>query len=1028
MLAMNKVLGILVAFGVLGISAMAGAGEEASTLVFSEPGFPAADSAPPTVEQLAKLLPQAELVRAARLSTALARASARLLVLPYGSAFSEESWPAIQRFLQHGGNLVVVGGRPFTRAAFQDKTGWHLRPYSVRFTHPLMIDQYQATPGSDGLEFVLNPDVPVKLPRFDWISSHSLVIRLSAVDLYKRGGSAGSIDARLDALAWGVKDGVKLAAPVVQIDHLKNGFDGGRWIFVNAELPPGFWTSTAADMIGSLAARALEGSESFVVRPSLPLYTAGETVSIETTWQGHPQTKGRRTVKVTVFPDAQPSRQTVLSTTMPAAQPLTMPAPSEAGLYVIEAELLDGEATRARYRSGFWMRDEAYLRSGPRLSVGRDYFEVDGLPLAVLGTTHMSSEVQRLFFEQPNVAVWDRDLAHVRAAGLNMIRTGWWTGWDKICSNAGVPHERALRTLEAYLMTARRHKLPVQFNFFAFVPDMLGGANPYLDPEAVGHQRTLVTSVVSRFRDVPFLAWDLINEPSFSTRLWTMRPNGDAVEKTTWNQWLARRYPDKTVLATLWNVPMTAIEGTVPMPEDVEFSAHGVYIGRNSLRAYDYVLFAQEEFAAWAQGLRDAIRATGSQQLVTVGQDEGGIQDRLSPAYWSRATDFTTNHSWRQNDALLWDSLAAKQPGLAMLIQETGLQRDLHLDEVERQTLDSEAALLERKLALAFVRGAGAIQWLWHTNSYMTESNETPIGAVRPDGTEKPEAGVMRRFAAFAAALSPFLRNAGAPQIAVVTSQAAQFSVQADLQLEAQRKAVRALAYHARVVPAVIAENQLPAMSDPALAILPSPQALTDEAWRTLLGYVERGGAMLITGPVDRDEHWQIRPRAAELGLAAVVRPLTYHNSQIKLPRDGAIELSFDQNKQSQLDTLVFADRATLKEIRHGKGRIFWAADPVELTEGTAAAAGLYRHVLRKVGVVERFDLFTEVPAGVLVCPIPLGRDVLYVLVSEDSRTTKIDLTDKPTGVRFKLELGSGRAALALIAGSARKIVARYGF
>ncbi|HJX54532.1 MAG TPA: DUF4350 domain-containing protein, partial [Polyangia bacterium] len=436
---MNRVHSILIAVGVLGISAMAAAGEEASTLVFSEPGFPAADSAPPTVEQLAKLLPQAELVRAARLSSALAQASAHLLVLPYGSAFPEESWPAIQRFLQRGGNLVVVGGRPFTRAAFQDKTGWHLRPYSVRFTHPLMIDQYQATPGSAGLEFLPNPDLPVKLPRFDWISSYGLVVRLSAVDLYKRGGSAGSIDARLDALGWGVKNGIKLAAPVVQIDHLKNGFDGGRWIFVNAELPPGFWTSTAADMIGSLAARAFEGSESFVVRPSLPLYTAGEKVNIETTWQGHPQTKGRRTVKVTVFPDAQPSRWTVLSTTMPAAQPLTLPAPSEGGLYVIEAELLDGEAMRARYRSGFWVRDEAYLRSGPRLSVGRDYFEVDGQPLAVLGTTHMSSEVQRLFFEQPNVAVWDRDLAHVRAAGLNMIRTGWWTGWDKICSNAGVP-------------------------------------------------------------------------------------------------------------------------------------------------------------------------------------------------------------------------------------------------------------------------------------------------------------------------------------------------------------------------------------------------------------------------------------------------------------------------------------------------------------------------------------------------------------------------------------------------------------
>ena len=70
--------------------------------------------------------------------------------------------------------------------------------------------------------------------------------------------------------------------------------------------------------------------------------------------------------------------------------------------------------------------------------------------------------------------------------------------------------------------------------------------------------------------------------------------------------------------------------------------------------------------------MHDTIRAAGSQQLVTVGQDEGGIQDRLSPAFWGQFVDFTTNHSWWQNDYILWDSLAAKQPGEAMLIQETG--------------------------------------------------------------------------------------------------------------------------------------------------------------------------------------------------------------------------------------------------------------------------------------------------------------------------------------------------------------------
>jgi hypothetical protein len=1028
MQTMSKAPSICLAVALLGIGAAARATEGPSVLVFSEPGFPAADSAPPTEAQLAKLLPEAERVRAGQLASRLARLTTRLLVLPYGSAFPEASWPDIQRFLRRGGNLLAIGGRPFTRAAVRTQAGWHLRPASVRFTRPLMIDQYQDTPGSEGLAFLPNPDQPVTLPRFDWSRAFGLVIRLSAVDLYQRGGSAGSLDARLDTLAWGVRDGVKLAAPVVQIDHLKHGFDGGRWIFVSAELPQSFWASEAAGMIRGLATRACAGSESFTARPSLPLYAAGEKVQIEVRWQTHGQPAGQTRVKLTVFPEAQTSRQTVLHARLPVTQPLVLPAPRAAGLFLIEAELLEGETLRARYRSGFWMRDRAWLRSSPRLTVGRDYFEVDGQPLAVLGTTHMSSEVQRLFFAQPNVAVWDRDLAQIRAAGLNMIRTGFWTAWDRACNDKGVPNEPALRALEAYLMTARKHGLPVQFNFFAFVPDVLGGQNPYLDAEAVRRQQTLVTQVVARFHDVPFLAWDLINEPSFSTQLWKMRPNGDAVELAKWNAWIARRYPDRAGLAALWNLPVDAVSGTVPLPEDLDFSPRGVYVGHNSLKVYDYVLFAQEQFAGWARGLRDALRATGSRQLVTVGQDEGGIQDRPSPAFWARAVDFTTNHSWWQNDAVLWDSLAAKQPGQPMLIQETGLQRELRPDETARRTLASEAALLERKLALAFVRGAGAIQWLWHSNAYMTESNETPIGAVRADGTEKPEASVLRRFAAFAASLSPSLKNPAPPRVAVVTSQATQFSVLADLQLEAQRKAVRALAYHARVVPAVVAENRLPEMGEVALAILPSPQALGEEGWRTLLAYVDRGGSLLVSGPVERDEHWQVRARAAEVGLAAEAQPLTYHSSLLRLSRDIAIPLAFDQQKQSALDTLAFPDGATLKEIRRGKGRIFWAADPVELAEGTAPAAALYRHVLGKVGVKERFELLSDVPAGVLVCPVPLERDVLYVLVSEEARSAKIELRDKPTGVRLELVLQSERAALALIDGGQRKLTARYGF
>ena len=87
--------------------------------------------------------PAAQLANADQLPAVLSAPATHLFVLPYGSAFPEEAWPAIKQFVDRGGNLLVLGGMPFTRAAYRDHDGWHLRDYSVRFTRPLMIDQYR---------------------------------------------------------------------------------------------------------------------------------------------------------------------------------------------------------------------------------------------------------------------------------------------------------------------------------------------------------------------------------------------------------------------------------------------------------------------------------------------------------------------------------------------------------------------------------------------------------------------------------------------------------------------------------------------------------------------------------------------------------------------------------------------------------------------------------------------------------------------------------------------------------------------
>src|SRR5205807_6764509 len=149
-------------------------------------------------------------------------------------------------------------------------------------------------------------------------------------------------------------------------------------------------------------------------------------------------------------------------------------------------------------------------------------------------------------------------------------------------------------------------------------------------------------------------------------------------------------------LAEAWrSVPLPGAE-PVALPDEEEFSTRAMYRtsrGGNALKVHDYYQFSQEKFLRWVDELRGAIRGTGSRQLITVGQDEGGGRDRLSPAFFGDGVDFTTTHSWWQIDALLWDSLVAKQSGKPMLVQETGVQHELQIDESGRRTPEEEAKI-----------------------------------------------------------------------------------------------------------------------------------------------------------------------------------------------------------------------------------------------------------------------------------------------------------------------------------------------
>jgi hypothetical protein len=285
----------------------------------------------------------------------------------------------------------------------------------------------------------------------------------------------------------------------------------------------------------------------------------------------------------------------------------------------------------------------------------------------------------------------------------------------------------------------------------------------------------------------------------------------------------------------------------------------------------------------------------------------------------------------------------------------------------------------------------------------------------------------MRDFATVAKSLQGHLRNPQQPSVAIVTSQAAQFSVLADLQLEAQQKAVRALAYGLRISPYVIAENQIAHLGTPQLVILPSPQSLNETTWQVLLAYVKAGGSLLITGPVSRDEHWQFRDRLHDLGLNTQIEPQSYRGAEVHLPGK-VLVLCYDQQKQSALEALRFSDGSTWKEIPSGKGKVFWSAYPAELSEGLDSTQAVYSYVLGSLKIKPAFDLQSAVPSSVLIYSAELQDSVLYILESESADDAAIDLRDAITGARLSLKLSSQHAALALIGKKGKSVIVRYGF
>jgi hypothetical protein len=362
------------------------------------------------------------------------------------------------------------------------------------------------------------------------------------------------------------------------------------------------------------------------------------------------------------------------------------------------------------------------------------------------------------------------------------------------------------------------------------------------------------------------------------------------------------------------------------------------------------------------------VRENGNpNQLVTVGQDEGGTRDRPNPWFHSHVVDFTCNHSWWQNDDILWDSVITKTPYKPNLIGETGVMFVEGVDGRAWRTEEECRNLLERKMALAFAAGcAGFIQWCWNTNVYMDSDNEVAIGFLRADGTEKPELDAFRGIARFFAANAQRMVGRKPEEAVVVIPHCNMFSVR-NLADKATRTAVRTLEYGLGIPCRAVSEFTAEDVGDAKLIVLPSARVITERCWKTLMGKVEAGAALLVNGYIEADEYWRNTPRLSKDGDGVALVPIGREEyvTTSYMDKNGVRHYSTHLTSHFGHDAIQKLDKSArsgleqthLRRTEHGKGMIFQCSVPIELESGSGAAYAVYEEAAQRAFSRRKFFL-----------------------------------------------------------------------